>query len=85
MLRESSRKVSKSIVEGQEEQEWAEPETKRFFDSLSEKLDEMNKNQEKRHEEICSRFAAIEHNTTQLAKDFQSLKEGVNVLEDGLA
>ena len=45
----------------------------------------MNKNQEKRHEEICSRFEAIEHNTSQVAKDFKSLKERFNALEDGLA
>ena len=63
----------------------ARDKTLKLFDSLSKRLDEMNENQEKRHEEICSRFEAIEHNTSQLAKDFQSLKERFNVLEDGLA
>ena len=85
MPRESNKRGGKSTIEAQEEQECTESEMKSYFESLSKKLDAMNSNQEKRHVEMCTRFEALERNTSQLASDLKSLKEKFKTLEGDLA
>ena len=46
----------------------------------------INSNQEKRHEEeMCTRFEALERNTSQLAPDLKALKQKFKTLEGDLA
>ena len=60
MTSESNKRGGKSTIEAQEEPECTEIEMKSYFESLSKKLDVMNSNQEKRHEEMYTRFKALE-------------------------
>ena len=85
MPRESNKRGGKSTIEAQEEPECTESEMKSYFESLSKKLDAMNSNQEKRHVEMCTRFEALERNTSQLTSDLKSLKEKFKTLEGDLA
>ena len=85
MPRESNKRGGKSTIEAQEEPECTESEMKSYFESLSKKLDAMNSNQEKRHVEMCTRFEALERNTSQLASDLKSLEEKFKTLEGDLA
>ena len=80
-----TRRAAKVTAEVQEEQKFAETETKRVFDLLSKKLDTMNTHQERRHGEICEKIEAFERSTSKLTSDIGSLKESCSKLEDELA
>ena len=59
MPRESNKRGGKSTIEVQEEPGCIESDMKSYLESFSKKLDVMNSNQEKRHEEMYTRFEAL--------------------------